>query len=538
MNNTKNEQITLSSILSRSGQLFKNKTISSIFPEGKKVYTYDDFYKRSKALAQFLTNLGLKKGDRVGTLMHNHYAHLEAYFGIPYAGLVVHTINIKLYEEDIAYIINHAEDKALIIDMDLLPILSKIKNKINVKYIIVFNFDIENAHPYLDYEREILLTESEPNNLTLPVITEDDIAGLCYTSGTTGKPKGVAYTHRAICLYTIVSSGSAAFNLHEKNIVMPIVPMYHVNAWALPYMAIYTGCKIVLPYAYSGPNKLIEMMEMESVNFVAGATTLWYDVAMELEKRNFKHNLPNNLTINLGGSSPSKEMILSLLKAGINVVHTWGMTESTPNGLINKINTQITPHNIDEIAEKLTWQGIPYPFMEVRIEREGQHVPFDGKTMGHLLIKSPWTIKSYFKDEGKESFKNGFLDTGDIAVVNQDGWIKILDRSKDLIRSGGEWISSVDLEKALLSHNDIIDAAVVACNHPKWGERPVAFIVVKDGHKVDKEMLKKFLLNKFIKWWIPDDFIVIDKIPRNPTGKIMKKLLRDTLSNYDFSLIP
>ena len=536
MDNKKNEQLTIRSILERSGELFRNKTISSIFHEKRKVYTYGYFYKRSKALAQFLISLGLRKGDKIGTLMHNHHAHLEAYFGIPYAGLVTHTINIKLYEEDIAYIINHAEDKALLVDIDLLPILSKIKNKINVNHIIIFDSDIENSHPYIDYEKEVLLTDTD--NLSLPDITEDDIAGLCYTSGTTGKPKGVTYTHRALCLYTIVSSGSAAFNLHENDVVMPIVPMYHVNAWSLPYMGIYTGCKIVLPYAYNGPSKLIEVMELEKVNFVAGATTLWYDVSLELEKRNFKHNLTKDITINLGGSSPSKEMILTLLKAGVNVIHTWGMTESTPNGLINKINTQITPHNIDEIAQKLTWQGVPYPFMEIRVERDGNIVPFDGKTMGHLLIKSPWTIKSYFKGEGKENFKNGFLDTGDIAVVSGDCNIKIVDRSKDLIRSGGEWISSVDLEKALLSHNDIIDVAVIACNHPKWGERPIAFIVVKDGQQLDKDLLKSFLLNKFVKWWIPDDFIFVDKIPRNPTGKIMKKVLRDTLSNYEFSLIP
>ena len=536
MSKNENEQITLASILRRSGKLFQDKPILSIFPNRRREYTYKDFYKRSKSLASFLLKLGLKKGDRIGTLMHNHHIHLEAYFGIPSAGLVVHTINIKLHEDDIAYIINHAEDKVLIIDIELLSLLEKIKNKINVKYIIIANYDSQNTHSYIDYEMDVMLTD--PKDFIFPLIHEDDVAGMCYSSGTTGKPKGVEYTHRNICLYTIVSSGSAAFNLKDSDIVLPLVPMYHVNAWCLPFMAIYTGCKIVLPYAYNGAGKLIELMEKEKINFVAGATTLWYDVALELEKRNFTHSLSKNVTVNLGGSCPSKETLLSLLKAGINVIHTWGMTESTPNGLINKINTEISPKNVDEIAENLTRQGIPYPFMEVKVERNGQIVPQDGKTMGHLLIKSPWTIKSYFKGEGQDNFRDGFLDTGDVAVVYPDGYIKIVDRSKDLIRSGGEWISSVDLENALIAHKDIIDAAVVACPHPKWGERPIAFIVAKKDSHLDNNLLKNYLMEKFVKWWLPDDFIFVDKIPRNSTGKIIKKTLRDTLCNYNITLTP
>lgn len=523
-------QLTIPHLLERANKLFYDSEIVSRYPDKSiKRYTYRDMYKRARSLAAYLTNYGLKKGDRVATLMYNNHVHLEAYLGVPSAGFVIHTVNIRLHENDIIYIINHAEDRILIIEDTLLPLLEKIEDKISVEQIIVAPLKEQIVNnKYVDYEKQVMATDGDGFNY--PEIAENEAAGLCYTSGTTGRPKGVLYSHRAQCLHALTISLPDVSNVKYSDAITPVVPMFHVNAWGFPFAMTMLGCKQVYPGPHLDAKSLLDLYEKENVNLTVGVPTVWLSIINELEKN--KYNLNKDFTFLTGGAPAPQGMIKRLLEMGYNVVHGWGMTETTPVGLINRLKPEMNKLSIEEKSEILTKQGQPLPFIDVKGVDYNGEIPWDGKTMGELYIRGPWIAKAYFKTEAEDKFLDNYFATGDIAVIDNKGYVKIVDRSKDLIKSGGEWISSVDLENALMSHDKIKEAAVVAYPHEVWQERPLAFVVVKEGEKVTKEELHDFLSKKFAKWWLPDDYIFIDEIPRTSAGKFLKRELRDNVSKY------
>lgn len=522
--------LTIPHFLERANKLFYDNEIVTRYPDKSiKRYTYRDMYKRARSLAAYLTNFGLKKGDRVATLMFNNHVHLEAYLGIPSAGFVLHTVNIRLHEDEIVYIINHAEDRILIIEDTLVPLLEKIEGKINVEQIIVAPLKEQNvSDKYADYEKEVMATDGE--NFKYPEIAENDAAGLCYTSGTTGRPKGVLYSHRSLCLHSYAISIPDAANIKVYDAITPVVPMFHVNAWGFPFAMTMVGCKQVYPGPHLDAQSLLDLYEKEGVTLTAGVPTIWLAILNELDKNNY--NLHKDITFLTGGAPAPQSMIKRFLEKGYNVIHAWGMTETTPVGLANKITPEMEKLSIEEKSEILTKQGQPVPFIEIKGVNDNGEIPWDGKTMGELYIRGPWIAKGYFRSEAKDKFVDGYFATGDIVVIDNKGYVKIVDRSKDLIKSGGEWISSVDLENALMGHSKVKEAAVVAYPHEVWQERPLAFVVLKDGQTVTKEELNDFLLEKFAKWWLPDDYIFIDEIPRTSAGKFLKRQLRDNIDKY------
>jgi fatty-acyl-CoA synthase len=525
-----NYQLTIPHILERANKLFYDSEVVTRKPDKSIVrYKYKDLYKRARALAKYLTNFGLSSGDRVATLMYNNYIHLEAYLGIPSAGFVLHTVNIRLHEDEIAYIINHAQDRILIIEDTLFPLLEKIEKKIKVEQIIVVPLKENNApEEYIDYEAVVMKTDGK--DFIYPDIQEDVAAGLCYTSGTTGKPKGVLYSHRAISLHALAISLPDVSNIKFSDTITPVVPMFHVNAWGFPFAMTMHGCKQVYPGPHLDAKSLLELYEKENVNLTVGVPTIWLTVVGELERK--KYNLHKDFTFLVGGASAPQGLIKKILDLGYNVIHGWGMTETTPVGLTNTLRPEMKNLSNEEKSAHLIRQGTPLPFIEIKGMNENGEIPWDGKTMGELYIRGPWIASAYYGVEAPEKFMDGFFATGDIVIIDKKGYVKIVDRSKDLIKSGGEWISSVDLENALMSHNKVKEAAVIAYPHPVWQERPIAFIVIKEEEHLTEDELKEFLSQKFAKWWLPDYYIFIDEIPRTSAGKFLKRKLRDDLSKY------
>lgn len=525
-----NSQLTMPHLLERAKTLFYDKEIvSRTFNKSFFRYTYLDMYKRARSLAKYLTNCGYQKGDRIATLMFNNHVHLEAYLGIPSAGFVLHTVNIRLHEDEIAYIINHAEDKVLIVEDTLLPLLEKIADKINVEKIIIVPMKEKNApNKYIDYEKEVVSINSD--DFVYPEIHEDDASGLCYTSGTTGKPKGVLYNHRAIILHALAISMGDVVDIKSSDAITPVVPMFHVNAWGIPFAMTIAGCKQVYPGPHMDGVSLLELYEHEQVTMSAGVPTIWLSVVNELEKK--KYNLHKDFTFVVGGASAPQGLIKKILDYGYNVIHAWGMTETTPVGVLNKLTPEMSSWTNEEKSQHLIKQGRQLPFIEIKAFNDEGEVPWDGKTMGELFIRGPWVASGYFKTDAPERFKDGFFGTGDIVVIDEKGYVEIVDRTKDLIKSGGEWISSVALENALMGHEKVKEAAVIAYPHPKWQERPVAFVVAKEGKDVTENELIEYLSKRFAKWWLPDYIVFINEIPRTSAGKFLKRKLKNDVLKY------
>ncbi|MHB8626897.1 MAG: long-chain fatty acid--CoA ligase [Aggregatilineales bacterium] len=529
-------QLTLIPILERAGKLFGEIEVVSRLPD-KSLHrqTYADFYRRARALAEMLQSIGLRRSERVATMMWNHYAHLEAYFGIPAAGGVFHTLNFRLAASDIGYIANHAEDRFLIVDDVLLPVYEKFRDQ--VKFEKVFVVPLTGQPVPAGYESYEALLEHATGKFTYPDLRETDPAGMCYTSGTTGQPKGVVYSHRAIVIHTLAESLPDALDLSQRDTIVPIVPMFHVLAWGTPFAATMLGAKLVLPGPHLDGESVLDLFEREKVTVSAGVPTVWLGVAQLLDNKPGGWHLQPGLRLVVGGSAAPESLIRRLDKHGIQIIHAWGMTEMTPIGTVSRLKSTLDGESEDVKYAYQAKQGLPSAIVEVRAMNDNGEVPWDGATMGELQVRGPSIAAAYYNPTEPPTnwTDDGWFKTGDVVTIDPEGYVQIVDRSKDLIKSGGEWISSVALENALMGHPAVAEAAVVSVSHPKWQERPLAVVVLKAGASATPAELLDFLRPKFAKFWIPDDVVFAQSLPRTSTGKFLKSALRVQYRNYELT---
>ncbi len=523
-------QLTIPTILRRAEALFGGNEIISRLPD-KSIhrYTYIDLARRAKKLAAALYQLGIREGDRVATLCWNHYQHLETYFAVPCMGAVIHPLNLRLSADDLGYIVNHAEDRIIIVDQVLLPLFEKFRSAVSVSHVIVIPQTGESLpEGYLHYE-EVIANGDE--SLFEPFEGDEyKAAFMCYTSGTTGKPKGVLYSHRSVMLHTMSSLlGCSGFGITERDVVLTIVPMFHASAWGLPYTCAFTGAAQVFPGPYLDAESLLQLFETEKVSFTGGVPTVMLAILNKLDADPQQYKLFLR-TIVLGGSAAPRFLIRSFQERyGIAVLNTWGMTEISPLGSSAVMPRKLENASKEEQYDHAVKQGFPVPFVEIRGRNEFGLVPWDGATMGELEVRGPWVAAAYYRDPetGGKFTDDGWLKTGDIASISKDGCIEIKDRSKDVIKSGGEWISSVALETALMDHPSVLEAAVIAIPDEKWMERPFAYVVPKTGMTISPGELTEFLAGRFARFWLPDGYAFIDAIPKTSVGKFLKSALRE-----------
>ncbi|HEV2546239.1 MAG TPA: 3-(methylthio)propionyl-CoA ligase [Stellaceae bacterium] len=496
-------------------------------------YTLSDAHRRAKRLANALTRLGAKQGDRIGTLAWNGFRHFEIYFAVSGMGAVCHTINPRLFAEQIVYIINHAEDRYVFFDLTFAPLIAKLRPQCpNVKGWVAMTDrphmpkDVPDALCFED------LVAGESDQFTWPELDERAASSLCYTSGTTGNPKGVLYSHRSTVLHSYGAALPDAMALSAKDVVLPVVPMFHANAWGLPYSCLLVGAKMVFPGAALDGKSLFELFEGEKVTFSAGVPTVWLGLLQFMAETNHRFTTLKRTVI--GGSACPPAMIRAFeTEHGVEVLHAWGMTEMSPLGVVSQLKAKHLDEDIETQLAVKNKQGRPIFGVDLRIvDRDGKDLPWDGKAFGDLLVKGPWIAKGYFKGEGGDPLRNGWFPTGDVCTIDAEGYIQITDRSKDVIKSGGEWISSIDLENVAVAHPAVAEAAVIGVHHAKWDERPLLIVQRKPGAQVTREELIAFYQDKVAKWWIPDDVVFVESLPHTATGKLLKTKLRDDFKEH------
>jgi fatty-acyl-CoA synthase len=532
-----NVPFRVTSMLEHAERYFAKKEVTSRTMSGIRKFSYREIGERTRRLSSSLKRLGVQKGERIGTLAWNHHRHLEAYFAIPGVEAVLHTINIRLSPEHIAYIINHADDQILLIDQDILPLVEHIKDHIpNVKAFILMTDDDELPKSQLQplYHYEKLLETGDPGYEFPQNVDENDPVGMCYTSATTGNPKGVTYTHRSTVLHSMSLGLADCGAVSESDVCMPVVPMFHVNAWGLPYAATWFGSKQVMPGPQFTPQLLAELIEMEQVTVTAGVPTIWMGLLRELDQKSYETS--SLRAVLCGGSAAPKGMINAFQeKHKIPFMHAYGMTETSPLVISTRLKTYQTDLDDEAKLDIKAKQGYVVPGVEMKVIGANGEVKWDGNEMGELLLRSNWIADEYYQDDRTEgTFVDGWLYTGDVVTVDEEGFVKIVDRTKDLIKSGGEWISSVDLENAIMAYPDVFEASVIAVPHPEWQERPLACVVLKPEAKgkLAKEDILQYLKPQFAKWWIPDDIVFMDEIPKTSVGKFLKRTLRDQLKDH------
>jgi fatty-acyl-CoA synthase len=516
--------------------MFGRKEIVSRTASGECVrHTFGQFGERTHRLASALSKLGVRTGDRVATFAWNHHRHLEAYFAVPNMGAVLHTVNIRLFPEQLAYIVNHAEDQVLLIDADLLPLIENVADKLKtVRHFVVLSHSVPDSTlpGLLSYEQ--LLAEADPG-FAWPELHETMPCAICYTSATTGHPKGVVYTHRSQFLHSMATGLADTLALSERDTILPFVPMFHVNAWGLPFAGVWFGSRILLPGPRPDAKTVLELMQQERVTVAAGVPTIWIAALPLFESG--QYDVSSVRTIICGGSSIPPSLIQKYDALGLSFLHAYGMTETSPLASCSKPRSWMADWSEDRKFAVRTKQGTPNPGMEFRvIDDDGRDVPRDGMTFGQLLMRGPWVASEYYNDErSAETFKDGWLYSGDIVTWDEDGYITIVDRAKDVIKSGGEWISTVDLENAIMAIEGVAEAAVVGVTHPRWQERPLACVVCKAGVTLSKDQIIEPLRPLFAKWWIPDDVVFVEEIPKTSVGKFQKRDLRDRFKDYEFA---
>ena len=535
---TMNYPLLVPRILERAKTMFPDKEIVTHLGGDTHRYTYRDLAARVARLSNVLSGLGVGQGDRVGTFAWNTYRHLEAYFAPPAIGAVVHTVNIRLADDDVIYIINHAGDKVLLVDPDLVPIIEELAPKLeSVEHYIIlsetsnFSTTLPSAHSYED----LLAAASDEHQPLL--LDEYSPVGLCYTSATTGLPKGVMYTHRGVFLHSMAECMADTLALTERDVVMAVVPMFHANCWGLPYSSAFAGATQVLPGVRPGPEVICQLVHRERVTFSAGVPTIWIGVMDYLERSGGSYDFSSLREVISGGSAVPPSLIQNYQdKLGITISHAYGMTETTPLVAVNRLKSNLRGASEEEKLEIAGKQGLVVGGLEMKlVDEQGQELPWDGQQRGELFFRGPWVAREYFNDDrSQETFIDGWYHSGDIASVDPDGYIHIADRVKDMVKSGGEWISSVDLESAIIAHPQVLEAAVIAVPHPTWQERPLACVVPREGSRqtLDREQILDFIRDKFARWWMPDDVVFLDDLPKTSVGKFDKKVLRERFQDY------
>ena len=501
--------------------------------------TYGDIHRRSKQVANALTALGVKTGDRIGTLAWNGYRHMELYYGVSGTGAVLHTINPRLFPEQVVYVANHAEDQYLFFDLTFAPLIEKLAPQMtSVKAFIAMtdrahmpaNSSIRNL---LCYEELIAEHSAE---FEWPVFDENTASSLCYTSGTTGNPKGVLYSHRSTVLHSLAACSVDGLGLSSRESTLLVVPMFHVNAWGMPYAGAMCGAKLVMPGPGLDGKNVYEIMRDEKVTLALGVPTVWLMLFNHVDSSKLDPMAELKLNrVVIGGSAAPRAMSETFeTKFGAQVVHAWGMTEMSPLGTVCNFLPKHADLDLQQRLDVQTKQGRPVYGVEMKItDDDGRKLPHDGKAFGHLMVRGPWITAGYFKGDGGEILDvDGFFDTGDVATIDPDGYMQITDRSKDVIKSGGEWISSIDLENAAVGHPAIAEAAVIGVAHAKWQERPLLIVVRKKGQDATRDEVLQYLDGKVAKWWMPDDVVFVEELPHTATGKLQKMKLREQFREY------
>ncbi|HVL89095.1 MAG TPA: long-chain fatty acid--CoA ligase [Actinomycetota bacterium] len=522
------QPLTLRLVLDRARTLFPDRGATTKTPRGLVRTTYREIGERCERLANALTALGVGAGDRVGSFAWNSTRHLELYLGVPCMGAVLHTLNIRLHPEQVAWIANHAEDTVIFVDESLLPVFEQIAPHLTtVKHIVIMADGdlpptaIDGALSYED-----LLANADPT-FAWPDLDESSACAMAYTSGTTGNPKGVVYSHRSMTLHAFMSCMVDTNGIGEADVCLPIVPMFHANAWGIPWASALSGANIVFPAQYMTPVDILELIQSERVTFTAGVPTIWLGALPEIQKGTYDLSSIDRLVI--GGAAVPLSLIKAYDELGIRVLQGWGMTETGPLASLSRpLSTMDAAMSLEELQKVRAKQGLPVAGVELRIMGDDGVAPWDGSTFGEVQVRGNWVARTYYNDErAPESWtQDGWLRTGDVAVVDPTGFVQLVDRTKDLVKSGGEWISSVDLENAIMGHPKVAEAAVIAIPDDKWSERPMACVVVKPGEDLTAGELMQHLSDTVPKWWLPEKVAFIDEVPKTSVGKFDKKVLR------------
>jgi fatty-acyl-CoA synthase len=531
--------LTLQHAFHRAVHIFPRKEIVTQTDGEPHRYTYRDWGARVAQLAEALKQAGVVEGDRVATFGWNTYRHFELYYAVPCMGAVLHTLNIRLFAEQLVYIVNDAQDKVIFVDGDLVPLLEEHADQLpSVELYVIMG---EAAHttgklqPSVDYETFI---GSHSTTYDWPRLDENSAAAMCYTSGTTGNPKGVVYSHRSIYLHSMGLCLADGMEVSERDVVLPIVPMFHANAWGLPHAAAFVGARLVFPGRFMDPMRIARMIERERVTVSAAVPTIWIGILSLLGKEQI--DLFSLRAIYCGGSAVPQALIEGLYQKHINIVHAWGMTETSPLASLSKLRSYQEDLPLEEQFRIKARQGTVLPGVDFRVVDmgTGEEVPWDNQTFGELQVRGPWIARAYYNDsESAAKFAEGWLRTGDVAVVDEDGTLQLVDRTKDLVKSGGEWISSVELEGLIMGHPKVLEACVVGIPHPRWAERPLACVVPNPefADQISAEEILDYLRPHVAKWWLPDDVIFIEAIPKTSVGKFDKKVLRKQYEMYSMS---
>jgi fatty-acyl-CoA synthase len=528
--------LTINWIYARAGQYFGRKQVVTRTARGIERCTFSDVLEDARRVAGYLDSVGVSADGRVGTFGWNTARHLALYLGIPGSGRVMHTLNIRYFPEQLIYTVDHAEDEAIFVDRSLLPLLAKYLPSLGtVKHVVVMDdgADVELPDDPRVVEWADVIDQAAEVDFADRVQDERKAAAICYTTGTTGHPKGVLYSHRSTWLHSNAATTTAVFGLSERDRVLPVVPMFHANAWGLPYACLLAGAELVLPGPDLSPAAIVELLEAEKVTVTGGVPTIWMGMIPHLEDR----ELSALRMIICGGSAVPKVLSETYRRQlGLPLTQAWGMTETSPIGSVYAERSEFAGASEAEKADLRATAGTAPPGVELRIVDAGTRrpQPWDGESTGELEARGPWVARQYYRtgEPGEQFSSDGWLRTGDVASIDRYGYVRLVDRTKDLVKSGGEWISSVELENQIMAHGRIAEAAVIAVPHPKWGERPLACVVVKEGEQLSREEVLEFLRERLNKWQVPDDVVFIDEVPKTSVGKFSKKTLRDKFAGY------